>query len=145
MDPFLNVRKQGFGAPQQPFGGPRQGFGLGLPQQAPQQQLPNPFGGPRQGFGLRVPQQAPQQQLPNPFGGPPQALPRAPPQAVLPQLPPITITLNGYPQVKEFYKFMDNLKKPNYWVSPIFINYALGSSISSLMDIIRFPDEKKNI
>jgi hypothetical protein len=148
-----------FGGPPNQFGGPRQGFGLAAVaiQPAPQQ-VPNPFGGPpnqfggppnqfggpRQGFGLGGPQPAPQQ-VPNPFAQaiarpPPQALPRAPQQAVL---PPITITLNGYPQVKEFYKFMDNLKKPNYWVSPIFINYALGSSISSLMDIIRFPDEKK--
>lgn len=58
------------------------------------------------------------------------------------QNPRVVITLEGYKQLKTFYAFMDNLKKPHYWVSPLFINYALGASLSGLMDIIRIDTEK---
>ena len=129
-NPFQPVQR-----PQQFFG--NNPFGPPPPRQPAGN---NPFGPPpprqpegNNPFGPPPPRQP---EGNNPFGPPP------PRQPVLPRFEPITITLDGYPQVKEFYKFMDNLKKPNYWVSPIFINYAFGSSVSSLMNIIRFKSEK---
>jgi hypothetical protein len=56
----------------------------------------------------------------------------------------ITILVNGgYPQLSKFITFMDRNNKPKYWVSPILINFSLGDSLSSLMKIIRLPDEKR--
>lgn len=56
----------------------------------------------------------------------------------------ITILVNGgYPQLNKFIAFMDRNNKPKYWISPILINFSLGDSLSSLMKIIRLPDEKR--